>query len=74
MTLLPNPGSLPLMKGRLDRQGQKKDTLNIKYIYINDTIDQAGLVRLEIANNFHNDYLMPLAKFYDIAVNRKKIK
>ena len=73
VTRFPEPDKLPQMKGRLDRPNQEKDILNIEYIYIEDTIDQAGMIRLEMANNFYNNYIMPLAEFYDIAVGRKKI-
>jgi len=73
VSLVQNPDVLPQMKGRLDRPGQTRDVLNICYIYIENTIDRAGKIRLEMANNFYNDYLMPLAEFYDIAVSRKKI-
>jgi hypothetical protein len=68
----PEPDKLPQMKGRLDRPNQKNDKLYIEYIYIENTIDQAGMFRLEMANNFYNNYIMPLAEFYDIAVGRKK--
>ena len=29
------------------------------------------MLRLEIAKKFEGEYIMPLAKFYDLAVNRK---
>jgi hypothetical protein len=73
VTRFPEPDKLPQMKGRLDRPNQKSDNLYIEYLYITDTIDQAGMVRLELANNFYNNYILPLADFYDIAVGKKKM-
>lgn len=74
VTRFPEPDKLPQMKGRLDRPEQKSETLYIEYLYIDDTIDRAGMLRLEMANRFYNDYIMPLAEFYDVAVGRKNIK
>lgn len=71
VTRFPEPDKLPQMKGRLDRPNQQNDKLKIEYIYIDETIDRAGMLRLEMANNFYTDYLMPLAEFYDIAVGKK---
>ena len=67
----PEPDKLPQIKGRLDRPGQKSDDLRIRYILLKDTIEEAGIVRLEMCNNFYNNYLMPLAEFYELAVNLK---
>jgi len=67
-----DPDKIPQMKGRLDRPGQQKEDLNIEYFIVDDTIEDALLLRLEMANNFHKNYIMPLAEFYDIAVGRKK--
>lgn len=66
----PEPDSLPQIKGRLDRPGQKCKDLWIRYIILKDTIEEATLLRLEICNSFYNNYLMPLAEFYDLAVDR----
>ena len=74
VTRFPEPDKLPQMKGRLDRPNQKKERLYIEYIYIDGTIDRAGMLRLEMANRFYNDYIMPLAEYYEIAVGRKNIK
>lgn len=70
VTRIPDPDKLPQMKGRLDRPNQKNDMLHIHYLYIDQTIDRAGKLRLEMANNFYNSYIMPLAEFYDLALNR----
>lgn len=67
----PNPDSLPQMKGRLDRTGQNNDTLYIEYILVKNTIEEALLTRLEMASNFYNSYIMPLADFYEMAVKVK---
>ena len=61
------------MKGRLDRFGQLESKLNLEYFIISDTIEEANLIRLDIANNFHANYIMPLAEFYDIALERKTV-
>lgn len=67
----PEPDKLPQIKGRLDRPGQKSKDLWINYLIIKDTIEEASLLRIEICNNFYNNYLMPLADFYDLAANVK---
>lgn len=72
VTRPPEPDKLPQMKGRLDRPGQKSDKLYIEYVYIDNTIENASLFRLELANNFFNNYILPLAEFYDIATGRKQ--
>ncbi len=64
----PSPDQLPQMKGRLDRHGQKNKLLYLEYILIENTIEEALLTRLELANNFYNSHIMPLADFYKIAV------
>lgn len=71
LTRPPEPDKLPQMKGRLDRPGQLKDNLRLEYFLIGDTVEEGLLVRLEIANKFLNEYIMPLAKFYEIAVGKK---
>lgn len=72
VTRFPEPDKLPQMKGRLDRPNQINNVLYIEYVYIDNTIDRAGMLRLEMANRFFNDYIMPLADYYDIAVGKKK--
>lgn len=74
ITLIPDPDKLPQMKGRLDRPGQKSDRLSIEYVYVEHTIDQGALFKMEMMNSFYKDYLLPLADFYDIAVGRKSGK
>jgi hypothetical protein len=71
----PEPDKLPQIKGRLDRPGQISKKLYIKYVVLKDTVEEASLMRLELCNNFYNNYLMPLAEFYDLAakVSRDKI-
>jgi len=32
-----------------------------------------GIYRLELANHFHKNYIMPLAEFYKIAIEKKFI-
>jgi hypothetical protein len=64
----PNPDLLPQMKGRLDRNGQKSNLLYLEYILIENTIEEASLTRLEMASNFYNSYIMPLAEFYEMAI------
>ncbi|AYV78965.1 MAG: DEAD/SNF2-like helicase, partial [Edafosvirus sp.] len=66
------PDLLFQMKGRLDRPGQQKDILNLEYILIENTIEEAWLYRLEMAQNFHNKFIMPLAEFYELAVKVNK--
>ena len=68
LTRPPNPDALPQMKGRLDRSGQKASILYLEYILIKNTIEEALLIRLDVANNFYNSHIMPLAEFYELAV------
>lgn len=68
VTRPPEPDKLPQMKGRLDRPGQKKEVLRLEYFLIGDTVEEGLLIRLDIANKFMNDYIMPMARFYEIAV------
>jgi hypothetical protein len=67
----PDPDKLPQMKGRLSRYGQTKDKLHLEYILLKDTIEEASHLRLEIANSFHQGYIMPLASFYDLALSKR---
>lgn len=73
ITRVPEPNLVPQMKGRLDRKGQKDDVLEITYLLLENTIEEAWLLRMEIANGFYNNHIMPLATFYDIAVGKKNI-
>ena len=70
ITRPPNPDLLPQMKGRLDRFGQKNNNLYIEYLIVKDTIEEAGILKLEMCSNFYKDYILPLAVFYDLATNR----
>jgi hypothetical protein len=74
VTRPPEPDKLPQMKGRLDRPGQKAKYLYIEYLVVDNTVEEALLFRLELANSFFNNYILPLADFYDIAVGRKNTK
>ncbi len=69
LTRPPEPDKLPQMKGRLDRPGQKLDDLNISYIILADTIEEAHYLRLEICNKFYSNHIMPLSDFYSLAIN-----
>jgi len=68
----PSPDILPQQKGRLDRPGQKNDELFIKFLYVKNSVDDASIFRLELANNFRNHYILPISDFYEIAVGKKK--
>lgn len=68
----PAPDTLPQIKGRLDRPGNKSNDLYIEYFVLKDTIEEGLILRLEIASQFVQKYIMPLAKFYDVSVNYKK--
>lgn len=64
----PEPDKLPQMKGRLDRPGQKSNELSLVYFYVRDTIEEGLLRRLDIANSFSSNYVMPLSRFYRISL------
>ncbi|BCS83382.1 putative helicase [Cotonvirus japonicus] len=66
------PDVLPQIKGRLDRYGSKYENLYIEYFILKDTIEEGLIIRMNIASQFIQKYIMPLAKFYDISVNYKK--
>jgi hypothetical protein len=59
---------LPQMKGRLDRPGQKSNDLLIYYIIAENTVEEGLLVKMQIANNFYKDYILPLSKYYKLAI------
>jgi hypothetical protein len=69
-----NGDILPQMKGRLDRPNQTCKSLNIYFILAKDTIEEAQLIRMEMASIFYNQHIMPLAKFYDLAIEKSKKK
>ena len=70
----PAPDLLPQIKGRLDRPGNKSDNLRIEYFIIKNTIDEGLIIRLNIASQFIQKYIMPLAKFYKISLNADEYK
>ena len=73
IVMRPPPSDLlPQIKGRLDRYGQKFNDLFIEYFILKDTIEEGLIIRLNIASQFIQKYIMPLAKFYDVSVNYKK--
>ena len=65
----PYPDHLIQMKGRLDRPNQNSNILFMEYLLVKNTIEEAWMTRLEMANMFHNNYIMPLAEFYKMATN-----
>lgn len=71
VTRPPEPDKLPQMKGRLDRPAQQSNELHLEYIVLKNTIEEAGLIRLEICKNFYGNYIMPLAEFFNIATTQK---
>lgn len=71
LTRPPYPDHVPQMCGRLDRPNQKAKILHMEYILIDHTIEEGALYRLEMANNFYQKYIMPLAEFYKVAVTLK---
>jgi len=73
LTRPPEPDKLPQMKGRLDRYGQTEEQLKIEYIIIKNTIEEALIWRLEIANIFYKNYIIPLAEFYEVAIGKREI-
>jgi len=68
----PQSDKLPQIKGRLDRPGQIENDLFIEYFVLGDTIEMGLILRLNIASQFLQKYIMPLAKFYDVSVNYQK--
>jgi|LakMenEpi03Aug12_release.lakeMendotaPanAssembly.Ray.scaffolds.fasta_scaffold1694889_1 hypothetical protein len=68
LTRPPNPDIIPQMKGRLDRFGQNNKNLYIGYIYLDNTIEIGGIYKIAMANSFYENYIMPLAEFYNIAL------
>jgi hypothetical protein len=67
----PEPDKLPQIKGRLDRPGQKRNDLAIHYFYLDETIEKGLVTRLEIASNFYQNYIMPLAQFYKLSLKNQ---
>ena len=68
------PDKIPQIKGRLDRPGNKAQTLYMEYFLLKDTIEEAWLLRMEMASSFYHNHILPLAEFYEIAVGKGKNK
>ncbi len=64
----PEPDKLPQMKGRLDRPGQKEDKLGIYYLVLENTIEEAKYLRIDLCNRFYSNHIMPLGDFYSMAL------
>ena len=64
----PEPDKLGQMKGRLDRPGQKARSLSLRMVLLQDTVEEAHLMRLEMATHFYRKFILPLAEFYNAAV------
>lgn len=61
---------IPQMKGRLDRPNQKSDVLHIEYFFYENTIEEMNLYKLEMAKKFNGQYIIPLAQFYRLAIDK----
>ena len=68
VTRPPEPDKLPQMKGRLDRPGQLSNDLQIIYILLENTIEEATYLRIDLCNKFYNNHIMPLSEFYSLAL------
>lgn len=64
ISLVPKPGILVQMKGRLDRYGQTSDKLELILLYFHNTPQESGLRRLEISRSMEAKYMKPLADYY----------
>lgn len=64
----PEPDRLPQMKGRLDRPGQSRDQLQLVYFYLERTIEEGPIRRLDVASQFSANYVMPLSRFYHLSL------
>jgi hypothetical protein len=51
---------IPQIKGRLDRPGQKAKSLEINFVIINGSIEELDITKIDIANNFYNNHILPL--------------
>jgi hypothetical protein len=60
---------LPQCKGRLDRPGQLNTNLYLEYLYLDKTIEIAGMYKIAMGNNFYENYILPLSEFYKIAID-----
>lgn len=68
MTRPVEPDLVPQMKGRLARPGQQHSQLRWIWLVIEKTIEEAKLERNRLAEKFHDEHIMPLAKFYEHAL------
>lgn len=58
------PDKLPQMKGRLDRPSQKNNLLYLYFYVVKDSLHDLSLQKIDMANNFYGQYIMPIAKKY----------
>ncbi|NDB59956.1 DEAD/DEAH box helicase [bacterium] len=68
VTRPPEPDKLPQMKGRLDRPGQLSNQLEIIYILLENTIEEATYLRIDLCNKFYSNHIMPISEFYSLAL------
>lgn len=68
MTRPVSPDLVPQMRGRLARPGQQHTELRWVWLVIENTIEQAKLENNRLAEKFQNDHIMPLANFYERAL------
>jgi hypothetical protein len=62
------PDLVPQMRGRLGRPGQENTQLHWVWIVAKDTIEEIKLERNKMAEQFHGEYIMPLAELYQRAL------
>lgn len=63
-----DPDLVPQMRGRLGRPGQKNPNLHWVWIVAEDTLEETKLERNKMAEQFHGEYIMPLAELYKRAL------
>jgi superfamily II DNA or RNA helicase len=51
---------IPQVKGRLDRPGQTKTELELNFVILNCGIEELDITKIDIANNFYNNHILPL--------------
>jgi hypothetical protein len=57
-----------LIRGRLTRLGPQHTELKWVWLVIENTIKQAKLENNRLAEKFQNEHIMPLANFYERAL------
>ncbi len=57
-----------MIRGRLARPGQQHPELRWVWLVIENTIEQAKLENNRLAEKFQNEHIMPLANFYERAL------